>query len=71
MSSGFYVIDEHAAGYPQESASPQDFHTAFARAKALAREGHRVRVLYTDDARQDEIQRLADEGIPSELVSAA
>ena len=65
----FYVVDEDA----QEEANvePLEFDAAFDKAHALTEHGKRVKVLYTEEATQNEITRFVSHGIQAQLSSGA
>lgn len=65
----FYVVDEEASDF--KDVHPLEFDPAFDKANALTENGHRIKVLYTEDASQIEITRFVSHGIPAELVSGA
>lgn len=62
----FYLVNESA---PAADAEPLEFKDALEKARALAKAGSAVRVLYTEEASQIEITRFVSHGIPTELVS--
>lgn len=65
----FYVVDEEAGDL--KDVDPLEFDAAFDKAHALTENGHRIKVLYTEEASQIEITRFVSHGIPAELVGGA
>ena len=66
----FYVIDDDD-GSMVKDAEPLQFDPAYQKACALAQNGVRVKVLYTEEASQIQITRFVNHGIVAELVSGA
>lgn len=65
----FYVVDEESGELIH--VDPLEFDPAFDKAHALTENGHRIKVLYTEEATQIEITRFVSHGIPTELVGGA